>query len=141
MSAARAGSAVHEQRQAIATGDEDEPTTPDKLLRVRSHRERDGQKYTSDAIILPGGVRGNWWRKEGHALTPGDLTAVLEASAEVLVVGQGAHGLMKVTDEALACRTRAGIEAVCLPTGRAVEEYNRRCEQGQVVAAAWHLTC
>lgn len=103
--------------------------------------EIDGQTYTSDVIILPSGVRSNWWRDEGHALKPTDLSTVLEASPKVLVVGQGAYGYMNVADETLTCLQKAGIEAVCLPTARAVEVYNQRCRQGDLTAAALHLTC
>lgn len=105
------------------------------------HIEVDGRTYSSDVVILPSGVRGNWWRNEGHMLKPGDLSDVLKASPDVLVVGQGAHGCMKVTAEALACLKQAGIEPVCMPTGRAVEAYNERVERGENVAAALHLTC
>jgi hypothetical protein len=101
----------------------------------------DGQTYTSDVIILPDGVRGNWWREEGHDLRPGDLTAVLEASPEVLVVGQGAHGMMKVPERTRRQLREAGIEPVCAPTGEAVDTYNRHIQQDRRTAAALHLTC
>ena len=103
--------------------------------------EVDGQTYTSDVIILPTGVKSSWWREEGHTLKPSDLSLVLEAAPKVLVVGLGAYGCMSVPDETLACLKRAGIEAVRAPTGRAVEIYNERCQQGGPVAAALHLTC
>lgn len=103
--------------------------------------EVDDRTYTSDVIILPTGVKSNWWREQGHTLRPSDLSAVLEAAPRVLVVGCGAYGCMSVPDETLACLKRSGIEAVCAPTGRAVEIYNERCQQGGSVAAALHLTC
>ena len=86
-------------------------------------------------------MKSNWRRDEGHALKPGDLTAVLETSPDALVVGQGAQGCMKVTDETLSCLEEAGVEAVCLPTAEAVEAYNERSQRGENVAAALHLTC
>jgi hypothetical protein len=103
--------------------------------------EIDGRVYTSDVIILPGGVKGNRWREEGHALKPSDLSAVLEAFPKVLVVGQGAHGCMSVPEATLACLKQAGIEAICAPTAQAVELYNERARRGEPVAAALHLTC
>jgi hypothetical protein len=57
----------------------------------------DGKTHHKDAIILPDRVVAGWWRKEGHALHPEDLEAVVEAAPEVLVVGQGASSLMRVT--------------------------------------------
>jgi len=103
--------------------------------------EIDGRTYNADVIILPTGVRGNWWRDQGHTLKPGDLTDVLEASPQVVVIGQGAHGLMRVTDDTLTCLEQAGIEVVCVSTTRAVEVYNERSQRGEKVAAALHLTC
>jgi len=101
----------------------------------------DGKKYSADVIILPGDVKSNWWRGEGHVLKPGDLSAVLEASPKILVVGQGAYGYMKVPEETLAHLTEAGIEIICLPTADAVDEYNQRAQQNIPTAAALHLTC
>ncbi len=103
--------------------------------------EFDGQTYTSDVIILPTAVKSNWWREEGHRLKPDDLRGVLEVAPQVLVVGQGAHGMMKVPQETSACLRKAGIEMVSAPTARAVEIYHDRCRGGDVVSAALHLTC
>jgi hypothetical protein len=100
----------------------------------------DGQAHHKDVIILPGRVIGGWWRKEGHALHPEDLEAVFEAAPEVLVVGQGAFGLMRVTDETEQALREAGIELIALPTGEAVETHNRLRDE-RAVAAALHLTC
>ena len=117
-------------------------STPPNIDSYRfGHIEIDGQTYTSDVIILPAGVMSNWWREEGHALNPGDLSQVMEAAPKVLVVGQGAQGAMRVTDQALTYLKQAGIETICLPTAQAVEAYNERCRRGELVAAALHLTC
>lgn len=103
--------------------------------------EIDGYAYTSDVIILPTEVKSKWWREQGHNLKPADLTEVIEASPDVLVIGQGANGYLQVSHEALAELAKAGIEAVCLHTDEAVGAYNERSERGEKVAAALHLTC
>jgi hypothetical protein len=100
----------------------------------------DGQQHQRDVIILPGRVLGGWWRKEGHALHPEDLEAVFKAQPDLLVVGQGANGLMRIVSETRRALEEAGIELVALPTEEACQAYNRLCEQ-QSVAAALHLTC
>jgi hypothetical protein len=100
----------------------------------------DGQVHTKDVVILPGRVIGGWWRKEGHALHVEDLAAIFEAAPHVLVVGRGVYGLMKVTEKAQRALEQAGIELVALPTGKAVEAYNRLRGE-RTVAAALHLTC
>ncbi|HUW85023.1 MAG TPA: MTH938/NDUFAF3 family protein [Phycisphaerae bacterium] len=101
----------------------------------------DGRTYTADVIILPGQVQADWWREEGHALKPVDLSAVLEASPQVLVVGQGAYGCMRVPPATVAWLREAGIEVVCGKTPQAVEAYDERCKGSRKVAAALHLTC
>jgi hypothetical protein len=100
----------------------------------------DGQTHNKDVIILPERVIGGWWRKEGHILHPEDLEVVFEAAPEVLIVGQGASGLMRVAKETEQALRDAGIELIALPTGQAVEAYNRLREE-RVTATALHLTC
>jgi hypothetical protein len=100
----------------------------------------DGQVYAQDVIILPDRVLGGWWRKEGHALGPDDLEAVLDAAPELLVVGQGAHGRMRVTPEACQVLRGAGIELIVQATREACQTYESLRAQ-RSVAAALHLTC
>lgn len=100
----------------------------------------DGRSQQQDLIILPGRVLAGWWRKEGHVLHPDDLEAVFSAQPELLVVGQGASGLMQVAPETVQALDKAGIELIAQPTAEACETYNRLCGQ-RSVAAALHLTC
>ena len=100
----------------------------------------DGQAHDRDVIILPDRVIGGWWRKEGHALHPEDLEAVFEAAPQVLIVGQGAYGKMRVTPETRQALSAAGIELVAAPTEEACQTYNTLRER-RVVSAALHLTC
>ena len=100
----------------------------------------DGQRHTRDLIILPEHIVAGWWRKEGHALHPDDLTAVFEVAPEVLVVGTGAYGMMRVTEETRRALETAGIRLIAAPTAEAVKTYNELREETRV-AAALHLTC
>jgi hypothetical protein len=101
----------------------------------------DGRTYTADVIILPTQVRADWWRDQGHVLKPADLSAVLEASPQALIVGQGAYGRMEVPAATVAWLQEAGIDVVCGKTPQAVEAYNESSKGTQKVAAALHLTC
>jgi hypothetical protein len=100
----------------------------------------EGQAYTADLILLPDRILDGWWRQEGHVLHPADLDAVFEAAPDVLIVGQGAYGRMRVPDATADAVRSAGIELIALPTDQAVERYNAR-PAGQRIAAALHLTC
>jgi hypothetical protein len=100
----------------------------------------DGEKYTSDLILLPDQVFPNWWREQGHRLSPKDLEVILAAQLEALVVGTGAHGLMKVPPETRQATREAGIELRIAETDRAWRLYNDLREK-QRTAGAFHLTC
>lgn len=100
----------------------------------------DGKTYTSDVIIYPGRVDSSWWRKEGHNLHIVDLTDVINAKPQVLVIGTGASGLMKVPKETLSHLESKGIEVHVERTDKAVELFNK-LQKDKIVIAAFHLTC
>jgi hypothetical protein len=100
----------------------------------------DGETHSKDLIILPDRVLGGWWREGGHKLQPADLEAVFEAEPEVLVVGQGAYGRMRVPAETKRTIEEQGIELIAQTTKKAIETYNEM-RATRPVAAALHLTC
>ncbi len=100
-----------------------------------------GQTYTSDVIILPDRVFSSWWRQEGHQLAPADLDEVIAAQADVLVVGTGYSGLMRVLPETEAYLAEQNIQLVAEHTTDACQTYNRLLRAGRNVVAALHLTC
>jgi hypothetical protein len=100
----------------------------------------DGQPYLRDLIIYPDRVAEGWRREKGHSLSPVDLSEVIEARPEVLVIGRGVFRRVTVLAETRAALRAAGIEVIAEPTGRACETYNRLREARRVVAAL-HLSC
>ena len=104
------------------------------------HITVDGVEYTSDLILLPDRVAPNWWRKEGHSLSPGDLEAVVDAKPEVLIVGIGANGIMRVPESTVSYLAEHGIELVVERTKQACDAFNALPRERRA-AAALHLTC
>ena len=100
----------------------------------------DGKTYTSDVIIYPGKVDTSWWRKQGHNLEVADLKDVISAKPQVLVVGTGATGFMKVPKETLSHLESKGIEVHVERTDKAAELFNQ-LQKDKIVIAALHLTC
>jgi hypothetical protein len=100
----------------------------------------DGKAYTSDMIIFPDKVKDNWWRKEGHALHIEDIESVIKEKPEVLIVGTGNYGLLKVLQETKEYIESKGIELIVEPTEKACEIYNKVPKDKKAVAAL-HLTC
>lgn len=99
-----------------------------------------GRRYRRDIIVFPDNVRDGWWRREGHRLSLEDLKDVFEAEPEVLVIGTGYSGLMRVPQEVKDYVKSKNIELVVENTRRACQTYNRLCRSRRVIAA-FHLTC
>lgn len=101
----------------------------------------DGRRYTSDLIILPDGkVLPNWWRRAGHEVCAEDLRDIIASKPDILVLGTGFSGLVKVKDDALKALGEAGIELIAKPTREAWRIYNELAEKRRV-CVAFHLTC
>lgn len=101
----------------------------------------DGTAYDSDCLIVNGSVRPDWWRKQGHVLGADDLHSVVAEKPTTLVVGCGASGLMKISEETRRLLEQHDIELVVLDTHSAVSMFNELVSSGKNVAAALHLTC
>ena len=99
-----------------------------------------GEKYTSDVIIFPDRVRSDWRRKSGHELYLEDITEGLTENPEVLIVGTGESGMLRVLPEAKRNTEAQGIKLIAETTDRACQIYNQLCHSRRVVAAL-HLTC
>jgi len=99
-----------------------------------------GKKYTSDVIIFPDRVRDNWWRRTGHQLCLEDIAEVMAENPEVLVVGTGASGLVRVLPEVRKSVDARNIKLIVQATDEACHTYNQLCHS-QKVMAVLHLTC
>lgn len=100
-----------------------------------------GVDYTKDVIIFRDRVKSDWWRLKGHELAVNDLKEVLEEKPEVLVVGTGAYGLMRVLEETGKQLEENGIRLITQRTGEACKIYNDLIKAGKNIVAALHLTC
>ncbi len=100
----------------------------------------DGKEFTSDLIIFPDKIQENWFRKKGHKLFPDDLKDVVEYNPELLIVGKGAFGVMKIPDETKNFLKSKNIEWISFKTKKACEKYNELSKEKDVVFAM-HLTC
>ncbi len=69
-----------------------------------------------------------------------DLEEVLKAKPEIMVVGAGYYGFMKVLPETKKHLQAEGIKLIVEKTGKALKTYNERLQSNSVVEA-FHLTC
>ena len=108
---------------------------------IASHMVVDGQTYHQDLKIIRGQVRANWWRKQGHRLDPDDIKDVVHARPQILVVGTGYAGNMRVPDITRNALSKHHINIISEITSEATKIYNQLVSEGKDVAGAFHLTC
>ena len=100
----------------------------------------DGKTFTSDIILYPDKVHDSWWRITGHLLQKEDLKDVIQYKPDILIVGTGADGLMKVPEETKKFVETKGIQLIVKETEEACKTYNELKDKQKIVAA-FHLTC
>lgn len=98
----------------------------------------DGRVYTRDVLIFPDRVFEGWWRKEGHFVDIEDLREVIEFKPEILVIGVGEPGRMKVKNDVRRSLESVGIEVIVENTKKACDTLN---SLGSNAVGAFHLTC
>ena len=100
----------------------------------------DGKEYTSDLKLFPDGVKNNWWRQSGHELSKEDIYDILAKPPEVLIIGTGSAGVLKVPEDVQKYIEDTGTELIIQRTGEACKTYNK-LKDVKIVVAALHLTC
>jgi len=98
-----------------------------------------GKGYTSGIIIFPSRVIDSWWGKSGHQLCLNDIAEVMSENPEVLVVGTGVSGGMRVLPEVKESADARGIKLIVKTTDKACNTYNQLCHSQRAVAAL-HIT-
>ncbi|WP_457549177.1 Mth938-like domain-containing protein [Archaeoglobus sp.] len=100
----------------------------------------DGQEFKHDVIVYGDFVK-KWWREEGHRVQVEDVEDILKLRPEIVVIGTGYYGVVKVDRDVIEKLKNEGIDVICEESREAVETYNRLLEEGKKVALAIHLTC
>lgn len=107
--------------------------------------EVEGHGAFKDAKLWPGGARAWDWRETGTEHSPGiqpaDVTELLDAGAEVVVLSRGQQQRLEVMDATIAAIERHGASAEVAVTPDAVERYNELAARGRAVGALVHSTC
>jgi hypothetical protein len=103
--------------------------------------DADGRGVGKDVFIVGGEVRP-WSERKGHRLTPKMVKSALRPGIEILVIGNGVNGAIKVTRKTRQAIAAAGIDALMVEkTPKACELFNQLVRQGKSVALLAHGTC
>jgi len=99
-----------------------------------------GEGVGKDILLSAQGVSA-WHEREGHSLKPRMIRRALEMQPEVLIIGNGVNGALKVGKKAHKAAEEAGVRLVVLKTPDACREYNRLFREGKKVVLLAHGTC
>jgi hypothetical protein len=103
--------------------------------------DADGRGVGKDICIVGGEVHP-WAERKGHRLTPKMVKPALRPEIDILVIGNGVNGAIKVTKKTRQAIAAAGIDVLMIEkTPRACELYNQLAGQGKAVALLAHGTC
>lgn len=100
-----------------------------------------GQEYRSDIIVLPGSIVADWRRQNGHLLLFTDIEEYFEVLPNVLVVGTGRFGMMRVDQDLREIFRSQNKSVVAERTHAAWKTFNRYLDAGISEVGAFHLTC
>jgi len=98
-----------------------------------------------DCKIWPGGAREWRWEETGTHHNPGiqpaDLEDVLKKDVDVIVLGSGQLGRLKISPETEMLLHDRGIPYHLENTEKAVQLFNALTQQGKRVGGLFHSTC
>ena len=98
----------------------------------------DGRKYDHDVIVYwDGEVRQ---RSSSHSFTKRELMGLLMKDPDVIVVGTGTAGLMKIDSDVHLAARMEGVDIVADKSLKAINEFNKLAKIRKV-AAIIHVTC
>jgi hypothetical protein len=100
----------------------------------------DGKEYRSNVVLLGIEARGGRYLP-GHQLKIDDFLPLVAYKPDVIIIGTGAYGSVKVPNEIRNYIEKRGIKLIIEKTGDACRTYNSLIKEGKKVAAFLHDTC
>lgn len=101
----------------------------------------DGEGVGKDIFMLGRDVYA-WQARKGHRLDPKMLPGELAGEIEVLVIGNGVNGALKVPKKTRKAIKSAGVAQLIIePTPKACAIYNGLVRRGKKAALLAHGTC
>jgi len=97
----------------------------------------DGKKYTTDVIVFWDGEVME--RIRTHTFSKNELIDILMKEPDIVIVGTGMAGNMKVDPAAEVYARLQGVELISKTTREAIQEFNKLSRRKKVVAVM-HVT-
>ena len=97
------------------------------------------KKFHHDVYVDPDGNIAP--RKGGHQVSAEEIRSVLKANPEVIVIGTGQFGCVKLLEEAARVAEANGVKVVRERTPIAIKKFNELVDEGKRIVAIVHVTC
>ena len=101
----------------------------------------EGQICKSDIKIVRARLITDWWRRSGHSVEIEDVQDILDSDSNILVIGRGQPGYMRVSKSLRRHLEENNIQLIEEPTSEAVRSFNRYYREGKYVAGGFHVSC
>ncbi|MDI6884365.1 MAG: MTH938/NDUFAF3 family protein [Hadesarchaea archaeon] len=99
----------------------------------------DGKRYPHDVwVFADGSIRR---RDRDHEFTLDEFDLLLDGKPEVVVVGTGQSGCVRIGEDAAREAGRRGVKIISDVTPNALKQYNEAVRAKRKVAGAFHTTC
>ncbi len=99
----------------------------------------DGRKYENDLYVhWDGEVRE---REKTHNFTRTEFEDLALKDPEIIVIGTGMSGMVKVDPAAVAAASLKGVQLLVVKTPEAVQRFNALARMRKRVIAVMHATC
>jgi hypothetical protein len=99
----------------------------------------DGKTYYSDMIV--------WWdgkpeyKEKVHIIDMAEFSSLMKRKPEIIVIGTGQRGAVKITPEVLETAKKKKVEIYAEPSPRAVQLFNSFMAAKKKAVAFIHTTC
>jgi hypothetical protein len=98
-----------------------------------------GKPYDSDMTLFWNGRLS--YRSKEHVIELGEFMKILKAGPEMVVIGKGQEGVMKIAREVLEWAKTKKVELYTENTPKAAEMFNAFVKNGKKVVGIFHVTC
>jgi len=118
-----------------------------KIMHIDSYKigqiTIDGSEYEYDILVYPeDDVVMKWERIENHELDKDDLEDIDIVTPDILIVGTGNNGELKISSQIREYLEELGIELIEAKTKEAIKIFNDlQKEEEKRVIGGFHLTC
>jgi hypothetical protein len=98
-----------------------------------------GKPYDSDVTVYWDGKVE--FRSKEHTIELGEFLKVLREGVEIVVIGTGQHGVIRITPEVTQWAEDKNVKIYAENTPKAVDMFNAFAQEGRKTVGIFHVTC